>query len=162
MPALCPILDVFTSEHATKDAIRNVVCKGPEHGDVPSAWEPTEITYSTPSSGGIGAELEKYGTNSWPRFSPTTESCDTAMLRIVSFVGILKQLQRSLSGCGHAWRDPEHAAHGYSMPAYLASQLKELERKGHLPLTWGPAEGPGAYNVMISHWILAGSGSTTA
>ena len=48
------------------------------------------------------------------------------------------------------------------MPAYLASQLKELERKGHLPLTWGPAEGPGAYNVMISHWILAGSGSTTA
>lgn len=38
------------------------------------------------------------------------------------------------------------------MSAYLASRLRELEREGHLELSWAKAEGPWFHNGIISQW----------
>jgi hypothetical protein len=53
---------------------------------------------------------------------------------------------------GHRWRYPDHPSTQYSMSAYLASRLRELEREGQLDLDWRPATGPWVYNGIISHW----------
>lgn len=159
MPALCPlcVLDDFTSEHVTEDGIRYVQCDGPDHVGAPFVWEPSQAGGSAPSRGGIGAELDI-----WDKLLGLFRSGDG----VLSYGDVEDRLFSQypetarilLDLYGHAWRDPDHPATGYSMSAYLAGRLRDLEREGHLVLSWGPAEGPWSYNGIISHWRLAGDG----
>ena len=53
---------------------------------------------------------------------------------------------------GHRWRDGQKSKNQYSMSAYLSLRLRDLQKEQVLDVTWLPAEGPWAYNGIISHW----------
>jgi hypothetical protein len=56
---------------------------------------------------------------------------------------------------GHRWREGKRSVNEFSMSAYLAARLSELADEKLLIKTFGPAEGPWAYNGIISHWQRA-------
>jgi hypothetical protein len=148
--------DESTEEKQTPDGRRFVTCSDRSHGKEPWVWEPTDPKQGSSRHDGLGAEL-----GIWDKllecFTPGEGFVAYGEIEDRFLIAFPDEAHRLLLAYGHRWRDPDHPATQYSMSAYLASRLKELEREGHLALSWGPALGPWAYNEVISHWRLAGS-----
>lgn len=156
MPAFCPLCasDDRTESHTTEDGTSFAVCLHPSHGQDGYVWEPTSYpTGTSHRSNGLGAELDV-----WEKLL----ACFDADEDFVSYGEIEDRFiarypieaATLLHRYGHRWRDPKHRSTQYSMSAYLALRLRELEKEHHLELKWGPAEGPWAYNEIISHWRI--------
>ena len=133
------------------------MCHHPTHGQDGYLWEPTTSRTATPDrsseSGGLGAELEIWDKlltcfESGEGFISYGEVEDRFIARYPPEATLL------LHRYGHRWRDPEHRSGQYSMSAYLALRLRDLEKDDLLELEWGPAKGPWAYNEIISQWRL--------
>jgi len=56
---------------------------------------------------------------------------------------------------GHRWRDGRKSENQFSMSVYLGARLSELADEKLLVKTFGSAEGPWAYDGIISHWERA-------
>jgi len=142
-----------TSEGRTDDGIRFVVCTHRSHGPDGFVWEPSAPPGKSIRNDGLGAEL-----SIWDRllelfdededFIPYGEVEDRLFEK---YPDIAEKLLRRY---GHKFRDPAFPSSQYSMSAYLASRLRELEKEGALQLTWRPATGEWAHNGVISHWRL--------
>lgn len=158
MPALCPlcVLDEYTSESRTDDGIRFAVCTNSEHGSDPFVWEVGEPGRRGRRGGeGIGADLgiwDKLLTCVVPGEPPVAYG----VVEDRFFDPYPDEAAVLLARYGHRWRDPDHRSDRFSMSSYLATRLSELSDEGHLKKTWGPAEGPWAYNGTISWWQQAG------
>jgi hypothetical protein len=157
MPAFCPLCasDDRTETHKADDGTPFAVCLHPSHGRDGYLWEPTSSSAGTSHrSGGLGAEIDV-----WDKLISCFESDedfisygqveDRFFARYPADASLLRHRY------GHRWRDPEHRSGQYSMSAYLALRLRELEKDGLLELEWGPATGPWAYNEIISQWRVS-------
>jgi hypothetical protein len=152
MPVLCPlcVLDDYTQTHDRDDGITYVVCLNGSHGPDGFVWEPTPPPGRSHRSDGLGAELAI-----WDKLLEVVEAGEFQSYGLVEdrFVERFPEETRILAEkFGHRWRFPEHPSTQYSMSAYLASRLKELEREGHLELSWDQAEGEWSHNGIISQW----------
>lgn len=148
------ISDEYTEESATEDGRRFISCTNPEHGAEPWVWEPYEAPRGTSRGDGLGSELDVWDkllacVDVGSDFVPYGMVEDRFVERYPS------EARRLLHLYGHKWRDAAHPSTRYSMSAYLAARLKDLEKEGHLALKFGPAEGEWAYNATISWWKLA-------
>lgn len=151
--SLC-VSDEFTSADRTEDGRRFFSCSNPEHGAEPWVWEPSEDRPKRHRGDGLGSELDIWDKllaclQPGEDFIPYGDIEDRFIERFPTETGQL------LSRYGHRWRYPAHPASKYSMSAYLAARLKDLEREGHLALRFDRAEGSWAYNEIISWWKVA-------
>ena len=156
MPHLCPLCasDDLTAESRTHDGVQFVVCTDRSHGADGYVWEPTPPPGRSTRGDGLGAELEI-----WDKllelFDPAEDFVAYGDIEDRLFHRYPTEAQTLLHRYGHKFRGAEHPSSQYSMSAYLASRLKELEREGHLQLAWRPATGDWAHNGVISHWRLS-------
>ncbi len=163
MPAFCPLCaqDDYTETHELDDGTSYAICLYATHGPDGYVWEPwVEKRGRSSRSEGLGAELEIWDKllacfSSTDDFISYGDVEDRFISRYPSEATLL------LHRYGHRWRDPEHRSTQYSMSAYLALRLRELEKDGSLELEWGPATGPWAYNEIISHWRIPRGPSST-
>ena len=159
MPHLCSLCatDDSTAEHRTDDGIRYVVCTDRSHGPDGYVWEVPPPPGRSMRGDGLGAELAI-----WDKllelFVADEDFVPYGDVEERLFDRHAAEARTLLHRYGHKFRDPDHPSGRYSMSAYLASRLKELEREGHLDLVFRPALGPWAYNGVISHWRLARPG----
>ncbi len=153
MPAFCPLCasDDHTKEDRTDDGRVFAVCADPEHGSDGYVWEPTPPGGRSLRGDGLGAEL-----GIWDKLL----ECVPADGHVHPYGDVEdrfferypEEAQQLLERYGHKWRDADYPSGHYSMSAYVASRLRELEKEGHLALTWEPATGRWAHNGVISHW----------
>ena len=152
MPVLCPLCarDDDTQTHRRDDGIKFAVCLDRSHGPEGFVWEPTPPPGRSMRSEGLGSEL-----GIWDKLLEVVGPGEFQSYGVVEdrFVERFPEETRILAErFGHRWRFPDHPSSQYSMSAYLASRLKELEREGHLDLKWDKAEGQWAHNGIISQW----------
>jgi hypothetical protein len=152
MPVLCPLCvrDENTKLHQRDDGITYGVCLDRSHGPDGFVWEPTPPPGRSFRSDGLGADLAI-----WDKLLEVVEAGEYQSYGLVEdrFVERFPEETRILAErFGHRWRFPEHPSTQYSMSAYLASRLKELEREGELDLSWDRAEGEWSHNGIISQW----------
>jgi hypothetical protein len=154
MPAFCSLCvsDEYTSEGVEPDGQKYVFCANVrEHGADGYRWNPTVVSPKGASRGGLGAELDI-----WDKLLDCIPSDGTPH----SYGEVEDQLFESYPAdaallqerFGHVWRGGKRSENQYSMSVYLALRLSELAREGSVALTWGPAEGPWAYNGTYSYW----------
>jgi hypothetical protein len=156
LPAFCPLCasDDHTSVGTTEDGRSYAICASADHGSDGFVWEPAPPPGQNLRGDGLGAELDI-----WDKLL----ECVPPDQRVYAYGEVEDRLfeqypddaRRLLERYGHKWRDPAHPSGQYSMSAYVASRLRELEKEGHLVLTWGPATGPWEHNGTISHWRRA-------
>lgn len=155
MPAFCPLCasDDYTTDVATPDGESLAHCADRSHGLDGFTWDPTPPKPTNVRSDGIGAELDI-----WDKLLECVpadgdpHSYGEVEDRLFSmYPAEAATLQNRY---GHKWRDGNKSEGRYSMSVYLALRLRELEKEGHLALSWGPATGPWAYNEIISHWKM--------
>ena len=153
MPAFCPLCasDELTEEGRTADGRPFGLCREPDHGADGFVWEMWQPPTGNVRGDGLGAEL-----GVWDKLL----DCIPATAEFVSYGAVEDsfidrypaEAKELLNRYGHRWRDsPVQTAH-YSMSVYLACRLKDLQREGFLDQREGPAEGPWAYNGIISWW----------
>lgn len=156
MPHLCNLCvsDESTSEGRNEDGVRYVICTDRSHGPDGYVWEPAPPPGRSTRGDGLGAEL-----GIWDKllelFEPEEEFVAYGVIEDRLFDRYPSEAATLLHRYGHKFRDADHLSGQYSMSAYLASRLRELEREGSLQLQWQPASGPWAHNGIISHWRLA-------
>ena len=150
---LCPLCasDDQTETFETEDGIKVALCQNKSHGERGFSWEPTPTPTRSQRSDGLGAELEIWDKllelfGSDEDFVPYGTVEDRFIDRFPKEAILLRDRY------GHRWRYADHPSTQYSMSAYLASRLRELEREGQLELDWQPATGPWTYNGVISQW----------
>ena len=153
MPAYCPVCayEDYTTEGVTEDGRRFVVCANRrEHGRDGYVWEP-ELEKSVSMRGdGLAADLDI-----WDKLLECVPADGIAHsygdIENIFFDRFPSDAVFLQDRYGHAWREGKRSGQ-YSMSSYLSGRLGELAKEGSLDVTWGPAEGPWAYNVRISHW----------
>jgi hypothetical protein len=72
--------------------------------------------------------------------------------KIALIARYLDEAATLLNRYGHKWREDGPPSGHYSMSVYLSTRLNDLAKEGLLRKSWAPAEGPWAYNGVISHW----------
>jgi hypothetical protein len=146
------VSDEYTSEGVEPEGQRYVVCANVrEHGVDGYRWNPTPLNRKGPSRGGLGAELDI-----WDKLlecipadgvtHPYGEVEDQLFERYPVDATLLQER------FGHVWREGKRSENQYTMSVYLALRLSELAKEGAVDLSWGPAEGPWAYNGTYSYW----------
>jgi hypothetical protein len=153
MPAFCPLCasDERTSEHRTDDGRRFAICEARYHGTEPYVWETAPLQRFQTRGDGLGNDL-----GIWDKLldcvpadgtaHPYGEVEDRLFESYLTEAGVLQERY------GHRWREGKKSVNQFSMSAYLAARLSELADEKLLVKTFGPAEGPWAYNGIISYW----------
>lgn len=153
MPAFCPLCasDDYTSDIITPDGETLALCGHRSHGVDGFTWDPSPPEPTNMRSDGIGSELDIWDKllESVPNDGEAHQYGEVEDKLFESYPTEAAVLQNRY---GHKWRDGKKSENNYSMSAYLALRLRELEKEGHLKLSWGPATGPWEYNEVISHW----------
>jgi hypothetical protein len=156
MPAFCPLCasDDHTTDLTTPDGQVLALCTDRSHGVDGFTWDPAPPHRANLRSDGIGAELDIWDkllecvpTDGQPHSYGDVEN------RLFQLYPVEAEVLQNRYG--HKWREGKKLGSNYSMSAYLALRLRELEKEGHLRLTWDAATGPWAYNEVISHWQRA-------
>lgn len=144
----------YTASYRTDDGIAFAVCTDRSHGDGGYVWEPSQAGKTSQRSDGLGAELAI-----WDKLlvllDPTEDFVPYGVVEDRLFERYPDDASTLLNRYGHKFRDAEHPSTQYSMSAYLASRLRELNQEGAVDLKWDKAVGPWAHNEVISHWRLA-------
>ena len=156
MPVLCPLCvrDDDTKILQRDDGITYGVCLDRSHGPDGFVWEPAPPPGRSFRSEGLGADLAI-----WEKLLEVVEAGEYQSYGLVEDRFVERFPAETLilaERFGHRWRFPEHPSTQYSMSAYLAARLKELEREGELDLSWDQAEGEWSHNGIISHWRRKG------
>lgn len=153
MPAYCPLCasDERTTEGVADDGRSFAVCAARDHGEDGYVWEPTPPRGATTRGDGLGADLEIWDkllecvpSDGIPHAYGDVE--DAFFKRYPADASLLQERY------GHRWRDGKKSVNSFSMSVYLAARLSELAGEKLLVKTFGPAEGPWAYNGIISYW----------
>lgn len=156
MPAFCPLCakDDRTETHELDDGSSYAICFHSSHGTDGYIWEPSpSMTGTSKRSEGIGAELDVWN-KLLECFEDNADYVSYGEIEDRFFARHAEEASTLLHRYGHRWRDTKHRAGQYSMSAYLALRLRDLEKDDHLDLRWGPAEGPWKYNEVISYWRI--------
>ena len=156
MPAFCPLCasDERTTEEHTADGRRFAVCEASYHGTEPYVWETTPPERSRIRGDGLGTDLGVWDKllECVPADGAIHSYGDVEDLLFARYSAEAAVLQDRY---GHRWRDGKKSENQFSMSVYLAARLSELADEKLLIKTFGPADGPWAYNGIISHWERA-------
>ncbi len=154
MPVFCSLCvsDEYTTDGVTEDGRRFVVCSNTrEHGADGYVWEPAEEKKGRSRGDGLGAELDI-----WDKLleciPPDGEAHSYGEVEDRFFERYPDDAALLQARYGHRWREGNPSTNQFSMSAYLAGRLRDLAREEAVQLSWGPAEGPWAYNGVISYW----------
>ena len=155
MPAYCSLCasDDYTSERETDDGRVFAVCSARYHGTEPYVWEPTPTLSRNTRGDGLGSEL-----GIWDKLLECVPAGGPHSYGIVE--GRLFELYPNEAAglqerYGHRWRDGRKSQSRFSMSVVPGRTSQRTRRRGLLAKSFAPADGPWAYNGIISHWKRA-------